>query len=84
MGGAWAEAGLEGWARSVLAAVEAMPDGSAVFSHFVAINAVVGLLSGDDRVLVFRPGHCSITRLERRAGALVVVERGQEGALVLL
>jgi broad specificity phosphatase PhoE len=84
MGGTWVEAGLEAWARSVLAAVEAMPDHSAVFSHFVAINAVVGLLEGDERVLVFKPGHCSITKLERRAGKLHVVERGQEGALVLL
>lgn len=84
MAGTWAEAGLEAWARSVLATVDAMPRDAAVFSHFVAINAVVGLLSGDDRMLVFRPGHCSITRLERRGGKLQVVERGQEGALVLL
>lgn len=84
MGGSWAEAGLEAWAQSVLAAVEAMPDDSAVFSHFVAINAVVGQLSGDDCVLTFRPGHCSITKLERVGGKLHVAERGQEGALVLL
>jgi broad specificity phosphatase PhoE len=84
MTGSWAEAGLQGWAESVLATVEAMPKDAAVFSHFVAINAVVGLLSGDPRVLVFKPGHCSITKLERRGGKLHVVERGQEGALVLL
>jgi len=84
MTGTWSEAGLQTWAESVLKAVEAMPKDAAVFSHFVAINAVVGLLSGDERVLVFRPGHCSITRLERRAGKLHIVERGQEGALVLL
>jgi broad specificity phosphatase PhoE len=84
MTGTWSGAGLQGWAESVLKTVEAMPKDAAVFSHFVAINAVVGLLCGDDRVAVFRPGHCSITKLERRAGRLHVLERGQEGALVLL
>ncbi|MEZ5939213.1 MAG: histidine phosphatase family protein [Hyphomonadaceae bacterium] len=82
MAGSWAEAGeaLEGWRRRVLAAVEAVPGDTAVFTHFVAINAVVSLLTGDERVLVFRPGHCSVTRLERSGGRLHVAELGAEAA----
>lgn len=85
MQGTWPEAGdaFETWRRGVLAAVERCPPDTAVFSHFVAINALVGLLTGDDRVLVFRPGHCSITKLERRGGRLVVVELGSEAATVV-
>ena len=37
---------------------------TAVFSHYVAINAVVSHLLADDRVLAFRPDHTSITVLE--------------------
>jgi hypothetical protein len=33
--------------------------------------------------VVFRPGHCSITKLERRAGKLHLVEFGAEAATVV-
>ncbi|MEP7210358.1 MAG: histidine phosphatase family protein [Alphaproteobacteria bacterium] len=86
LAGTWADAGagFEAWRAGALKAVEACPDDTAIFSHFVAINALVGLLSGDDRVVVFKPGHCSITKLVRRGGKLVVAELGSEGALVAL
>jgi len=85
MTGNWTNAGqaYEAWRREALAAVEKVQDETAVFSHFVAINAIVGLLTGDDRVVVFRPSHCSITKLDRRGGKLVVVELGSEAATVV-
>jgi broad specificity phosphatase PhoE len=85
MAGNWADAGetYEAWRKATLAAVEKLQDETAVFSHFVAINAIVGLLSGDDRVVVFRPGHCSITRLQRRGGKLAIAELGSEAATVV-
>jgi broad specificity phosphatase PhoE len=64
--------------------VGSLPPGTAVFSHFVAINALCGLLEGDDRVTVFRPGHCSLTRLERAGGRLRVAEYGSESATRVL
>ena len=86
MAGRWSEAGqdLGPWRDGLVAALEACPDETAVFTHFVAINVIIGALTGDDRVLIFRPGHCSITRLERRAGRLVIASLGEEGALRLL
>lgn len=85
MAGAWsdAEPALQAWRKSVLAAVEKLPDQTAVFSHFVAINAIAGLLTGDERVVVFRPGHASITKLNRRGGRLVLAELGSEAATVV-
>jgi broad specificity phosphatase PhoE len=86
MAGSWSDAGpgLDGWRRACLAAVSACPGGTAVFSHFVAINAVVGLLGGDDRVLQFHPGHASITVLERRGGVLAVTRLGTEAGSAVL
>ena len=84
MAGTWPEAGevLDQWRRSVLAAVEKLPDETAVFSHFIAINAIVGQLTDDASVVVFRPGHASITGLVRIGGRLRVKELGAEAASV--
>ena len=86
MAGTWSEAGpdLVAWRLKMAETVTNLADGVAVFSHFVAINALVGALEGDDRVTVFRPGHCSVTRLERRGGVLRVAEYGSESATRVL
>ncbi|HEX7758448.1 MAG TPA: histidine phosphatase family protein [Caulobacteraceae bacterium] len=80
-GGTWAQIqgdlDYELWRREVAAAVARMP-ATAVFSHFVAINAVVSVLSGDDKVIGFRPDHTSITTLRLVEGGLKLVERGPE------
>lgn len=85
MAGTWPEAGplLDQWRRSVLGAVEKLPEETAVFSHFIAINAIVGLLTNDDRVVAFRPGHASITKLVRVGGQLKVSALGSEAATVV-
>lgn len=85
MAGRWTGLGpaLDEWRGGVLGAIEGLPDGTAVFSHFVAINVIVGSLSQDDRVVIFRPGHCSITRLVRRGGKLEVAELGAEAATIV-
>ena len=86
MAGRWIGAGPEfdDWRAAALAAVDRLQDETAVFSHFVAINAIVGLLTGDDRVVIFRPGHCSVTKLVRRGGKLVVTELGAEAATIVM
>ena len=86
MAGTWTEAGAPfvDWRARMGAFVDALPARTAVFSNFVAINALCGLLEQDDRVTVFRPGHCSVTRLERRDGRLRVAEYGSEAATRVL
>jgi len=81
MSGRWADIvgdrDYEVWRREVAAAVAAWP-GGAVFSHFVAINAVLSLLAGRDEVVSFRPDHVSVTTLEVAESGLVLVETGRE------
>jgi broad specificity phosphatase PhoE len=86
MVGRWTGVGPEfdAWRAGVLGAVEKVQDETAVFSHFFAINVIVGLLTGDDRVVIFRPAHCSITKLERRGGKLAIGELGLEAASVVM
>jgi broad specificity phosphatase PhoE len=87
MSGRWdqivGDINYDAWRKSVTAAV-AKRARTAVFSHFVAINAVISTLSGDDRVVGFRPDHGSITTLSAGAQGLLVVERGPEAGTSVL
>lgn len=85
MAGQWPDDGsMDAWRHEMLARVEAMSDNTVVFSHFVAINTLVGQLMDTRDVLVFRPGYCSVTVLERVGGALRVKELGSEAATRVL
>lgn len=71
------------WRQGVVDAVTARP-AAAVFSHYVAINAVMSRLADDDQVLVFRPDHASISVLESDGRTLTLVARGPEAATSVL
>jgi broad specificity phosphatase PhoE len=71
------------WRRRVFEAVKVRP-GAAIFSHFVALNAVLSLLDGDDSVISFRPDHVSMTVLETTGEGLRLVARGREAATSVL
>jgi broad specificity phosphatase PhoE len=85
--GAWADIvgdlNYDAWRREIVASLRSRGD-TAVFSHYVAINAVVSHLLGEDRVLSFRPDHCSITVLETDGSGLVLVEKGREATTGVL
>ncbi len=86
-GGAWSDIvgdiDYESWRQSVAAAVSRRPQ-TAVFSHFVAINAVTSLLTGVDRVIAFRPDHTSVTRLTNVDGVLGLAVLGGEAVTGVL
>ena len=57
----------------------ALADGDTVVcSHFVAINAIIGGVTDDDRVLIRSLDNCSITVVEAVDGVLRLVEGGSE------
>lgn len=85
--GTWA--GIKGdldydqWRKDIAASL--LPrSGTAVFSHYVATNAVVSLLLGDPRVLAFRPDHASITVLETDGQRLRLIRKGREATTGVL
>ncbi|MGZ5948233.1 MAG: histidine phosphatase family protein [Caulobacteraceae bacterium] len=85
--GLWREArgdlDYDVWRREVAASLKAR-GGTAVFSHYVAINAVISTLADDDRVMTFRPDHTSITTLESDGETLTLVEKGREASTGVL
>ncbi|HXQ11469.1 MAG TPA: histidine phosphatase family protein [Caulobacteraceae bacterium] len=72
------------WRRAVGEALAEQADNTAIFSHFVAINAALSCVSGEPRVLTFRPDHASITVFELRGGRLELVARGPEAQTQVL
>ncbi|PZO54901.1 MAG: histidine phosphatase family protein [Alphaproteobacteria bacterium] len=72
------DAELQTWRDAAVRAVSAIARDTAVFSHFIAINAIVSAALGSDNTIVFRPGHASITELELSPSGLRVVMLGAE------
>ena len=79
MSGTWNDAPelVAKWRSDLIATISTLPANTAVFTHFVAINALVGHLEGTDSVTVFRPNYCSRTQVEHKDGVLRLVERGE-------
>lgn len=79
MSGQWSNAPdlVQNWRHKLVDTLTALPDNTVVFTHFVAVNAVVGSVEGTDNVTVFRPNYCSVTKLDNTTGALRLIEYGQ-------
>ena len=69
---------LRAWRDRVLGAARAVDRDTAVFTHFIATNAIVGAAKGSAYTVVFRPDYASITELEVRNGLIRVVRLGEE------
>lgn len=72
------------WRADMLAAVLRIPEDAVIFSHFIAINAIVGAAIGSDDVVCFRPDHASITVIDTDDDVVRIVERGREAVTSVL
>ncbi len=77
MQGTWADLGGEyvEFRDLVIKFVRSRETSTVIFSHFVAINAVIGALVGDDRVVIRSLDNCSITLLDRDADCNLSIEQ---------
>jgi broad specificity phosphatase PhoE len=68
---------LRTWRDSVVACALEFERNTAIFSHFIAINALASVATGSDETIVCTPGYASITEFERRDGKLVLLCHGE-------
>ena len=82
MAGTWTELGdaYLAWRDDVADFVRSLTEDTVVVSHFIAINAVVGRATGDDRVVCFTPRNCCRTVVETDGSSITVVDLGEEAA----
>lgn len=69
---------LEAWRETLLARVHEIEQDTTVFSHFIAINVVVGAALKRVETIVCKPGYASITELEVSPSGLSLVRMGAE------
>lgn len=84
MAGTWSQLAASDGERyadyhgSVCRALLEMPHDAVVFSHFIAINVVIGAALGDDRLVVASLDNCSVTTVTVEGDRFVVDEIGRE------
>jgi broad specificity phosphatase PhoE len=66
------------WRSALTDAIKAMAGDAVIFSHFIAINVVVGAARRSEQVLSFRPDHASVTAVEIGASGLSIASLGRE------
>lgn len=89
MAGTWSDvAALSGghyrtYRSAIAGHVASLTVDTVVFSHFIAINAVIGAATNDDRVVIGHLDNCSVTTFEVGQGRLELVEMGGEAATTI-
>jgi broad specificity phosphatase PhoE len=80
MGGTWGDLGGRwvDWRDILIDFLADMSEDTAIFSHFIAINAAVGHTRGSDAIVNFRPDNCSITQFVAEDGRLTLEALGAE------
>ncbi len=81
MAGSWADLGAEyrNFRNNIVTYVSNVRCDTVIFSHFIAINAVIGHCLGDDRVVIDSLDNASVTIVDvDDAGRLHLVERGRQ------
>lgn len=81
MAGDWSDLDDEylAFRRDVVTYVSGLSQDTVIFSHFIAINAVVGACLGDDRVVIDSLDNASVTVVDVDGhGGLHLVERGRQ------
>lgn len=66
------------WRQEMIQCLLQVGEDTAFFSHFVAINLLVGAAESSEDVMVFRPDNGSITLFETDGHNLILIERGLE------
>jgi broad specificity phosphatase PhoE len=66
------------WRQTLLDSLARLSQDSVIFSHFIAINVVIGAAYAREDVVCFRPDHASITCVEANKGVLRIVQLGRQ------
>lgn len=66
------------WRTRLLDSLGALSEDTVIYSHYIAINVVVGAAQHSERVINFSPGHASVTVIETHGSEFKVRQLGEE------
>ncbi len=69
---------VQDWHAALLEQLRRIREPTVVFTHFMVLNAVVGALQADDRVVCFLPDNASVTELRGYGDDLQLVSLGRQ------
>ena len=84
MAGTWSQVATRSgshytdYRNAIAQRVAAITTDTVVFSHFIAINAVIGVATDNDAMVIASLDNCSVTTFEVVDGKLVLIESGNE------
>lgn len=86
MQGTWDEVdeALVNWRDIAWCAFKSIDTDAIVFSHFMLINAILGRLTGDDRLVSFEPDYISVTAFAVGDDGVELIELGKALETVVL
>lgn len=71
------------WRQGILETLAQLPKGSAVFTHFMVMNAVLGHIQGHRNLVCYQPDYCSVLSLNLGSSLEVVSIGNQSSTRVL-
>ena len=72
------------WRQTLLGSLTSLQHDSVIFTHFIAINVMVGAARGVDNVVCFRPNHASVTIVETSEDGLRIARLGREAITTVM
>ena len=71
------------WRNNIIQGMKSLEKDTLIFSHFMTINAIVGWITGDERVVSYYPNYCSITEIEKVRNQFFIKSLGKELSTVV-
>ena len=86
MAGTWQQLGQQfvDYQNTIAHFVANLKHDTVIFSHFVAINAIIGHATQDDQVLTMSLDNCSVTVFEKQPDGTLMLKRGGREADTLI
>ncbi len=75
---------LQQWRKELLSCIREYDQNIYCFTHFVAINTLVGAANNNDRLLQFTPAHTSVTEIQVQDNRFIVRHLGKQATISIL
>jgi len=66
------------WRNNCINYIKSLENDCVIFSHYIAINVLIGHCQNNNAVINFHPDNCSIHQFEMQKGKLQLVQLGEQ------